>query len=52
MNTKIDADLTGEIIFKKYKTLQKIGKGAFGQVYRVQNIITKEIFAMKTELIS
>ena len=37
------------IIFKKYKTLNLIGKGCFGKVYSALNIVTKEEFAMKIE---
>ena len=40
------------LIFRKYKILQEIGIGAFGQVYSVQNVLTKKIFAMKTELLT
>ena len=36
-------------IFKKYKPLQKIGKGCFGNIYSVIRIDDKSIFAMKTE---
>ena len=41
-----------ELIFNKYKILQEIGKGAFGRVYCVQKISSKETFAMKTELLT
>ena len=37
------------LIFKKYKPIKLIGKGSFGKVYSVQNILTKENFAMKVE---
>ena len=40
------------LIFHKYKILQEIGIGAFGQVYSVQNIFSKKTFAMKTELLT
>ena len=30
-----------------YKLIQLLGQGAFGQVYKVENLITKEIFALK-----
>ena len=40
------------LIFNKYKILQEIGKGAFGHVYSVQKISSKETFAMKTELLT
>ena len=38
-----------EYIFKKYKTLKKIGQGAFGNIYSVKRLNDNEIFAMKTE---
>ena len=38
-----------DLIFKKYKPIKLIGKGSFGNVYSVQNILTKETFAMKLE---
>ena len=37
------------LIFKKFKPIKLIGKGSFGKVYSVQNILTKENFAMKVE---
>ena len=38
-----------EYIFKKYKTIKKIGKGTFGNIYSVIRIKDKNAFAMKTE---
>ena len=40
------------LVFKKYKLINKIGKGAFGKVYSVQNINNKKTFAMKIEPLS
>ena len=34
-------------IWEKYKQIYKIGYGAYGKVYKVQNIETGEYFAMK-----
>ena len=34
-------------IWEKYKQIYKIGYGAYGKVYKVQNIKTGEYFAMK-----
>ena len=34
-------------IWEKYKQIYKIGFGAYGKVYKVQNIETGEYFAMK-----
>ena len=38
-----------ELIFKKYKTIKKIGIGAFGNIYSVIRIKDKKLFAMKIE---
>ena len=35
-------------IFKKYKTIKQIGRGAFGNIYSVIRLKDKEVFAMKT----
>ena len=40
------------IIFKKYKPLKKIDRGAFGNIYSVVSLKEKNIFAMKTEKIN
>ena len=37
------------ILFKKYRLLQNIGKGAFGTVFLGENITTKEKIAIKIE---
>ena len=37
------------LINNKYKLLNKIGKGAFGSIYRAQNIRTNEFVAVKVE---
>ena len=36
-------------IFKKYKPIQKIGKGSFGNIYSTIRLKDKNVFAMKTE---
>ena len=38
-----------KVIFKKYKPLKKIGKGAFGKIYSTIRLEDKNVFAMKTE---
>ena len=38
-----------ELIGKKYKKLNKIGKGSFGEVYKGENLRTKEMIAIKLE---
>jgi casein kinase I family protein HRR25 len=40
-----------ELINRKYKILQRIGKGAFGSIYKGENIRTKEKVAIKVESI-
>ena len=41
-----------EIIFKKYKIIQRIGKGSFGVIYLAERIIDKKLFALKAEKIN
>ena len=40
------------IIFKKYKPIEKIGKGSFGNIYSVYSLKDKKNYAMKTEKIN
>ena len=40
------------LINNKYKIINKIGVGSFGEIYKAQNIRTKEYVALKIELIS
>ena len=37
------------LIGNKYKLLEKIGEGAFGSIYKGENIRTKELVAVKVE---
>jgi serine/threonine protein kinase len=39
------------IIANKYKLLEKIGSGSFGEIYKGENIRTKELVAIKIECI-
>ena len=43
--------MDSNLINNKYKLLNKIGSGAFGSIYRAQNIRTKEYVAIKVEQI-
>lgn len=38
-----------EILDKRFQVLNKIGSGAFGEIYTVQKKLTKETYAMKVE---
>ena len=38
-----------ELIGKKYRCIEKIGEGCFGSVYKAENIITRELVAIKVE---
>jgi serine/threonine protein kinase len=37
------------LIGNKYKLLEKIGEGAFGSIYKGENIRTRELVAIKVE---
>ena len=39
----------GEIVHEKYQTIHKIGAGAFGSIFEVQDITTGKVYAMKLE---
>lgn len=41
-----------KIISNKYKLIEKIGSGAFGDIYKGENIRTKELVAVKIEPLS
>ena len=38
-----------EILDKRYKVINKLGQGSFGEIYAVEKRVTKEIHAMKAE---
>ena len=38
-----------DILDKRYKVLNQIGSGAFGEIYRVEKRLTKQVLAMKVE---
>ena len=38
-----------DILDKRYKVVNKIGQGSFGEIYAVEKRVTKEIHAMKAE---
>lgn len=43
----------GTIVFKNYKIIDKIGTGAFGEIYRAESQNeTGQMFAIKTEPVS
>ncbi len=44
-------EVINKIINNKYKILERIGEGAFGSIYRGQNIRTLELVAIKIEAI-
>ena len=43
--------MEGEIIAKNYKIVKKIGKGAFGEIWKALNIKTQQEYAVKFETI-
>ena len=38
-----------DILDKRFKVLNQIGAGAFGEIYRVEKRLTKQVYAMKVE---
>jgi serine/threonine protein kinase len=34
---------------KQYRVLEKIGSGAFGEIYKIENVNSKQIYAVKAE---
>lgn len=44
--------MEGEIIAKNYKVTKKLGKGAFGEIYKAINMKTKIAYAVKFEPIN
>ena len=38
-----------EILDKRFKIIDLIGKGNFGEIYTVEKRLTKQVFAMKVE---
>lgn len=49
MITLDDENLEGRLIYGKYKIIEKIGQGSFGQVYSAVNINDNEMVALKLE---
>ena len=41
--------LINQMLFNKYKILQKLGKGSFGSVYKGQSIYSHKLYAIKLE---
>lgn len=41
--------MEGEIIAKNYKIVKKLGKGAFGEIWKAVNMKTQQAFAAKFE---
>jgi len=50
-STESSDNLIGQILFNKFKLLEKIGEGSFGSVYIVQSIYSHKLYAAKLELI-
>ena len=46
---KYDFPKENPILFKKYKVMQKLGEGSFGEVYLGQAIYNAEFLAIKAE---
>jgi serine/threonine protein kinase len=44
--------MEGEIIAKNYKIIKKLGKGAFGEIWKAVNLKTKANYAIKFEPIN
>lgn len=54
ISKKIDykQKMEGEIIAKNYKIIRKLGKGAFGEIWKAVNLKTKANYAIKFEPIN
>ena len=48
---KTPDNMKGQVLFNKYKLIQKIGEGSFGSVYTVQSIYSHKLYAAKLEQI-
>ena len=44
--------MEGEMIAKNYKIIKKLGKGAFGEIWKAVNLKTKANYAIKFEPIN
>ena len=41
--------LKGQVLFNKFKLIEKIGEGSFGSVYSAQSIYSHKLYAVKLE---
>lgn len=44
--------MEGEVIAKNYKIIKKLGKGAFGEIWKCVNVKTKQFYAAKFEVLN
>jgi len=50
-SSQSSVNLKGQILFNKFKLLEKIGEGSFGSVYKAESIYSHKLYAVKLELI-
>ena len=49
-SSELSSNLKGQILFNKFKLIEKIGEGSFGSVYSAQSIYSHKLYAVKLEL--
>ena len=49
-SSELSSNLKGQILFNKFKLIEKVGQGSFGSVYTAQSIYSHKLYAVKLEL--
>ena len=51
-SSELSSNLKGQILFNKFKLIEKVGQGSFGSVYIAQSIYSHKLYAVKLELMN